>query len=159
MTCSQANTEYVKQLGATHVIDYQIQDVVKEVMGLTSGKGVDVALDCVGGDSELFCASALKFDGEMVELVETANLTHYEQAKARGVSVHQLSLGAGYNNGEPGRESILQAGLSFNKLLNQGSIQAPQIKTIPLSQAGKALIELRNKCTVGKVVVMFEDNH
>lgn len=159
VTCSQANTEYVKQLGATHVIDYQTQDVVKEVMAITAHIGVDIALDCVGGDSELFCANALKFDGEMVELVETADLTRYNQAKARGVSVHQLSLGAGYNNGDLGCESILQAGKSFNKLLNQGIIQAPQIKTIPLSQAGNVLIEMRNKRTVGKVVVMFEDNH
>ncbi|GEA51864.1 oxidoreductase [Vibrio inusitatus NBRC 102082] len=155
VTCSQGNSNYVKQLGATHVIDYHTQDVVKEVMAITYNKGVNVALDCVGGESELLCANSLQFDGEMVELVETADLTRYQQAKARGVSVHQLSLGAGYNHGKSGLKSILNAGESFSKLLNQGHIQAPKITTIPLSQAGDRLVEMRNQRTVGKVVVEF----
>ncbi|MFM2577376.1 zinc-binding dehydrogenase [Vibrio fortis] len=154
-TCSAKNIDYVKQLGATHVIDYQTQDVLEEVKKITLSKGVDVALDCVGGRSELLCANALQFDGEMVELVETADLTLYKDAKARGITVHQLSLGAGYTHGDLGRQSILNAGLSFNKLLNSKYIQPPRIKTIPLYESAEALMKLRDKRTVGKVVITF----
>ncbi|GEM79080.1 zinc-binding dehydrogenase [Vibrio superstes] len=157
VSCSKGNSQYVKQLGATHVIDYHTQDVVKEVMTITGHKGVNVALDCVGGESELFCANSLQFDGAMVELVETADLTRYQQAKARGLSVHQLSLGAGYNNGQSGLRSILNAGEGFNKLLDQNRIQAPYITSISLSQAGDKLLEMRNQRTVGKVVVILEN--
>ncbi|MGR5287718.1 zinc-binding dehydrogenase [Vibrio maritimus] len=152
-TCSEKNADYVRQLGATHIIDYQNQDVVAEVMAITASQGVDIALDCVGAQSELYCANSLKFDGEMVELVETADLNRYLQAKARGVTVHQLSLGAGYNHGSAGRDSIRRAGESFNKLLEQGDLTPPKITTIPLEEAASALMEIRNQRTVGKILV------
>jgi len=34
-TCSGRNIDYVRSLGATHIIDYQAQDVVKEIMAIT----------------------------------------------------------------------------------------------------------------------------
>ncbi|MGR5177471.1 zinc-binding dehydrogenase [Vibrio mediterranei] len=158
-TCSEKNSDYVKQLGATHAINYQNKDVVDEIMKITANEGVNIALDCVGGESERFCADALEFDGEMVELVETANLKQYHQAKARGISVHQLSLGAGYGNGSKGRQSILKAGQSFNQLLNQSVLSAPRIQTITLEQAAEALIEMRKQRTVGKIVVVFPESN
>ncbi|SEG37925.1 zinc-binding dehydrogenase [Vibrio hangzhouensis] len=156
-TCSEKNSDYVKQLGATHAINYQNENVVDEIMKITANEGVNIALDCVGAESERFCADALEFEGEMVELVETANLTQYHQAKARGLTVHQLSFGAGYANGPKGRDSILKAGLSFSELLSQGALNVPQIKTIALDQAGEALIEMRKQRTVGKIVVVFPE--
>ena len=42
-TCSQANHEAVRQLGATHTIDYRSSDVVAEVMKITQDQGVDIA--------------------------------------------------------------------------------------------------------------------
>ena len=156
-TCSGRNIDYVRSLGATHIIDYQAQDVVKEIMAITHGSGVNIALDCVGGESEFYCAETLEFDGEMVELVGTADLNQYRQAKARGIGVHQLSLGAGYNNSIKGRNSILKAGESFNLLLNQNAIKPPHIQTIDLEQAAQALMEMRKQRTVGKIVVMFPE--
>jgi NADPH2:quinone reductase len=49
-TASAANSEYVEELGADLVIDYQKEDFVKAVMEATSGQGVDVVLDTVGGE-------------------------------------------------------------------------------------------------------------
>ena len=70
-TASTAKHSYVKKLGATHVIDYRSDDVAEQIMNLTDGLGVDVALDCVGGDNDLLAASVLGFEGQMVELVKT----------------------------------------------------------------------------------------
>ena len=155
-SCSQRNIGYAKRLGATHVIDYENQNIINQLRIITKGNGVNVALDCVGGGSELYCANALQFEGQMVELVETANLKSYHQAKARGLTVHQISFGAGYKNGVQGRQSIQDAGNAFNKLLNEGHIQAPQIQKITLEQAADALKEMRGQRTVGKVVVMLK---
>lgn len=41
---------FCKQLGADHVINYRDQDYVAEVMAHTSGAGVNLVLDMVGGD-------------------------------------------------------------------------------------------------------------
>ncbi len=46
-------------LGADHLIDYQVEDVVEQVKALTNGRGVDLVLDMAGGDP-LFGACAFK---------------------------------------------------------------------------------------------------
>ncbi|KAN0042718.1 hypothetical protein ACTA71_012641 [Dictyostelium dimigraforme] len=51
LTSSQEKEEKVKQLGATHVINYRkYPDWQNNVMELTNGKGVDHVVDVVGGD-------------------------------------------------------------------------------------------------------------
>ena len=37
-------------IGAAHAIDYRTRDFVEEVARITSGKGVDIVLDMIGGD-------------------------------------------------------------------------------------------------------------
>jgi synaptic vesicle membrane protein VAT-1 len=50
-TASPRKHERLRQLGVAHCIDYTSQDFQPEVMRLTGGRGVDVALDAVGGRS------------------------------------------------------------------------------------------------------------
>jgi NADPH:quinone reductase-like Zn-dependent oxidoreductase len=152
-SCSEKNHDYVKDLGATHVIDYQHSDIVKEIMQITEGKGVEVALDCVGGDNDIIAATALAFEGEMVELVQTVRPSEYPDAFLRGLSFHQLSLGSGHVNQDSGRNSILEAGTAFNQLLESGHIRVPALEVIELDQAAQALKDIRNQRTVGKIVV------
>lgn len=37
-----------RRLGATHVVDFKNGDVVEQIMGLTDGRGVDVAIEALG---------------------------------------------------------------------------------------------------------------
>lgn len=50
-TASPSKHARLRELGVAHCIDYTSQDFEPEVMRLTGGKGVDVALDAVGGKS------------------------------------------------------------------------------------------------------------
>jgi len=50
-TASAGKHERLVQMGVEHCIDYRNQDFEDEVRRLTDGKGVDVALDAVGGKS------------------------------------------------------------------------------------------------------------
>jgi NADPH:quinone reductase-like Zn-dependent oxidoreductase len=47
-TASASKHEAIRALGADHTIDYRTQDVKKEVMRITQGRGVDVVLDALG---------------------------------------------------------------------------------------------------------------
>lgn len=152
-TCSEKNHAYVEQLGATHCIDYLNQNVRQEVMAITEGKGVDVALDCVGGDNDILCSEVLGYQGQMVELVQNVRPELYSDIFLRGLSFHQLSLGSGHVNGRKGRNSIVSAGNAFNLLLDQGEILVPQLQIISLDDAAEAIMGIREQRTVGKIVI------
>ncbi|MDB1125354.1 zinc-binding dehydrogenase [Vibrio algarum] len=152
-TSSESKHSYVKSLGATHVIDYRTQDVIEEVMKITGDLGVEYSLDCVGGENVFICAKVLGFEGEMVELVDVVNPTLIPDAKANGLSFHQLSLGSGHINGDKGRSAIVNTGLAVSKLLEKGQVHVPELQVISLSEVPNMLKEMRNQKTLGKVVV------
>ena len=152
-SCSEKNHEFVEDLGATHVLDYNKVDIQAEIMAITGNKGVDAALDCVGGDNDILCASVLGFEGEMCELVRTLRPESYPAAFAKGLSFHQLSLGSGHGHGDYGRNTLVRAGEVFGQLLSNGNVRVPELKTISLEEAPEKLIEMRQQRTVGKVVI------
>ncbi len=50
-TASASKHERLREVGVAHCIDYRTQDFEAEVRRITGGKGVQIALDAVGGDS------------------------------------------------------------------------------------------------------------
>lgn len=152
-SCSAKNHDYVRDLGATHVVDYNDGNVAEQILAITDGKGVEVALDCVGGDNDIIAASVLAYEGEMVELVQTVRPGEYADAFLRGLSFHQMSLGSGHVNDVPGQATITDAGEQFNQLLESGHIRVPALEVIDLDAAADALKDIRNQRTVGKIVV------
>jgi NADPH2:quinone reductase len=50
-TASPDKHQVVRALGADHVIDYRSADVAADVLRLTDGRGADLVLESVGGDT------------------------------------------------------------------------------------------------------------
>jgi NADPH:quinone reductase-like Zn-dependent oxidoreductase len=50
-TASAGKHERLREMGVSACIDYRTQDFLEEVRQLTDGRGVDIALDSVGGES------------------------------------------------------------------------------------------------------------
>ncbi len=50
-TASKGKHERLRSLGVVHCIDYTTQDFEEEVKTYTKGRGVDIVLDAVGGES------------------------------------------------------------------------------------------------------------
>lgn len=50
-TASASKHERLRELGVAHCIDYRTKDFEVEVMRITEGRGVDIILDAVGGES------------------------------------------------------------------------------------------------------------
>ena len=152
-TCSAANSTYVTGLGATHVIDYRKEDVVSRVLDITDQQGVAVGLDTVGPDNDILVANSLAFEGQMVELVDTIRPIEYQDAFMKGLSFHQLSLGAGHRAGPSAKAALTHAGRKFSELLEQGEISVPELKIVDLDQVGDALQAILKQRTVGKIVM------
>jgi NADPH2:quinone reductase len=65
---SAAKCDAARALGADHAIDYKAQDFAAEVLALTSGRGVDLVLDMVGGDYIPRNIKCLADDGRHVSI-------------------------------------------------------------------------------------------
>jgi NADPH2:quinone reductase len=154
-TCSAKNREYVLNLGATHVIDYQSEAIVARVLEITGERGVTLGLDTVGPDQDLVVANALAYEGQMVELVGIVRPAEYQEAFQKGLGFHQLSLGSGHRYGKSAQETLVAAGRAFSTLVEQGMIKVTLSKTISLEQVAPALDELLKQRTVGKIVMLL----
>ncbi|MDH3444610.1 MAG: zinc-binding dehydrogenase [Deltaproteobacteria bacterium] len=69
---SDQKLEKAKLLGAEHGINYTQTDFAKEVRRLTGKRGVDVVVDCVGGDSWIKSLASLAKGGRLVTCGATA---------------------------------------------------------------------------------------
>ena len=69
---SDEKLEKAKTLGAEHGINYKNADFAKEVRRLTGKRGVDVVVDCVGGDGWVKSLASLAKGGRLVTCGATA---------------------------------------------------------------------------------------
>jgi len=69
---SDEKLELAKNWGADHGINYLRSDFAKEVRALTGKRGVDVVVDCVGGESWVKSLAALARGGRLVTCGATA---------------------------------------------------------------------------------------
>lgn len=64
-TASARNHEYVRSLGADHVIDYSTEDVKEKVMELTNGRGVDAVLVTVSKENSTESLDMIAYNGHI----------------------------------------------------------------------------------------------
>jgi threonine dehydrogenase-like Zn-dependent dehydrogenase len=87
-----ARIEMAKRLGADHVVDFRKGDVVSEILHLTDGRGVDVAIEALGTQAT-FAASlrVLRPGGTLSSLgVYSGDLTIPLDAFAAGLGDHKI---------------------------------------------------------------------
>lgn len=78
---------FVRGLGAEYVIDHRAGDFVEGVSDWTGGRGVDLVLDCVGGETFQRSIAATAHYGTMVTLLEPATDTDWKEARNRNLRI------------------------------------------------------------------------
>ncbi len=153
-TASASKHEVVRRLGADHVIDYRTADLAAEVRQLSGGKGVDVVLESVGG--ETFAKSlevAKRVTGKVVVYgvaggeasVSNWDLNFTHQVHVIGLHIGVLSQQA------PDLFAELMSELA--QLISIG-VYPPGAPTVyDLADGPKALAELEARATVGKIAL------
>jgi NADPH:quinone reductase-like Zn-dependent oxidoreductase len=114
-TCSAANTDYVKKLGADHVIDYNAQDFTKVV------KDCDAVFDTVGGDVTQRSFAVLRPGGRAAFIGSGPTAPASPRPDVE-------SLRPKVGRDRPHLERIVQ-------LVTSGAVKLPEIKTYKLSEA------------------------
>ncbi|KAJ9473327.1 2-haloacrylate reductase [Diplonema papillatum] len=89
-TCSSYNTEYAKKQGAHYVLDYTSDDISKEVLSITKGRGVDYVLDTVSSESATANVALLCIGGQICSTNGTVQ--HSKDFIGKGLSIHYINL-------------------------------------------------------------------
>eukprot|EP01124_Arcella_intermedia_P026210 TRINITY_DN4867_c0_g2_i1.p1 TRINITY_DN4867_c0_g2~~TRINITY_DN4867_c0_g2_i1.p1 ORF type:complete len:201 (+),score=63.53 TRINITY_DN4867_c0_g2_i1:405-1007(+) len=152
-TASPNNHNFVRQLGADHVIDYQHEDVKQKVLELTQGRGASVILDTVSSESASEGLGYLGFGGHLLCVGGLPDFSVIVPFK-RAPSVHEIALGAAYRSGD--LEALKDLGRMSQELLHlvEKKKLLPKVtKTISLEEVPQALKELLARHVTGKIVV------
>ncbi len=141
---SDAKLEMARNHGADHGINYRNADFVKEVRALTGKRGVDVVVECVGGESCAKSLAALAKGGRLVTCGATAGA--FPQTNIRRIFWNHLSIFG----------STLGSRQEFQRLLSFCSASGirPIIDQVfPLKETAAAQQRLEEGKQFGKIVL------
>ena len=151
---SRDKTHACEKLGATRGIDYKHEDFVKVVKDATSGRGVDVILDMIGGDYIQRNISALAVDGRLVYIA-------FLRGPQAELNLLPLMLKRAWITGSTLRarpveqKGAIAAALRRQvwPLLDQGKVKPQIFKTFPLAEAAEAHRLMESSAHIGKIVL------
>ena len=145
--------DYAAANGADHLINYEAANWRDEVKEITSGKGVDVVYDPVGGDYSEPAFRSIAWRGRYLVIGFAAGdipALPLNLALLKGASIVGVFWGS-FVAREPS-ESARNFG-EIAQLMASGDLQAPISATYPLSEVTTALGDLAERRAVGKVVL------
>ncbi|KAM0716557.1 hypothetical protein Q7P37_008002 [Cladosporium fusiforme] len=151
-SCSGANVELCKSLGADVVIDYRTQNVIEALT--RSGQQFDLLIDNVFNGADLYWASHkyLKPTGVYVTIAGSAELSVVKNILS--IFLWPKALGGGQRKFQfvtVGSNAAQYAELG--RWLAEGKIKAVIEEEFSLAEAGKAYERLKTGRTRGKLVV------
>ncbi len=139
-TASAKNHDYVRSLGADHVVDYTKGDTVAAVRCWSDA--IDVVFDCAGGQSLAEGWEVVKSGGRLVSIVDTPS---EEQAKTKEVRASFVFV-------SPNGEELAQIGA----LIDEGKVRVPHLQVKSVQEAATALDENQNRHVRGKVALKID---
>jgi NADPH:quinone reductase-like Zn-dependent oxidoreductase len=145
---SDQKLEQARNCGADHGINYRKSDFAKEAMTLTGGRGVDITLDCVAGESWQKSLTALTRGGRLVTCGATAGglaETDLSLIFTKHLQIFGSTLGS--------REEFRQV-IQF---INAAQIKPIIDRTFSLAEAAAAQRRMEEGKQFGKIVLSCSD--
>jgi NADPH2:quinone reductase len=144
----------VKQLGAEQVFTYRDSDFVKDAMEWTAGRGVDVILDTIGGETFRKSLGAAATYGQVVTLLDPGNDVEWKEARNRNLGIHfTLMLTPMLQDLPEARKHQGDILKQSAELIETGALKTLVSKTLPLADAAKAHELIEGGHVQGKIVL------
>jgi putative PIG3 family NAD(P)H quinone oxidoreductase len=141
-------------LGATRAINYREQDFVAAVRDATNGRGVDVALDMIGGSYTARNIACLAMDGRLVQIATMGGAT--ADVPLGQIMAKRLTLTGSLLRPRSAHEKgAIAAALESEiwPLVATGRIKPIVDRVFPLADAAAAHRYLESGDAIGKVVL------
>jgi NADPH:quinone reductase-like Zn-dependent oxidoreductase len=143
-TGSPEKADRLKRLGVDHVLNYREENVPARVKELTNGLGVDLVLECVGGEMLPMGMRCLRMDGTLVAAA---------QHGGRYATIDLDLLYRGEINIRGARASTRRDQGVVLALAGEGRIDPVIDRVLPLSQAAEAHRVMERQEQFGKIVL------
>lgn len=155
---SEKKAGLAQGLDAEKIINYTEQDFVAETLAWTDGKGVDVVLDTVGGETFLRSLNAVRVGGKVVSLLATPlAAADVQLARLRNLSLcYELML-------TPQVMKLHDERVRQRKILEQcallvgaGQLGVLVSYALPLAEAQQAHRLIEQGSVMGKIILTIE---
>ncbi|XGV94750.1 MAG: zinc-binding alcohol dehydrogenase family protein [Leptolyngbya sp. BL-A-14] len=150
-TSSAAKRQQAIALGVEACFNYREQDVIQAVQAWTTGKGVDLVLDAVGGDLIQQSLSCLTKRGRLLS-IGIVKGNHFSVDAVAFLSNEQILMGVSAGQLSPGERYRIF--LELVKLIQIGKLEVLIDRTFPLAQAVDAHRFVESHEQFGKVVLL-----
>jgi len=150
-TASAHNHDFVKSLGADHAIDYNNEHVVKTIMAITNGRGIDRVLGAVDVNTANEGIEVLKFRGGIacVAGMPTFNDATFAGAK----SVHNIAYGGAHPSANRAAQfDLARMAEEMIALVAEKKIDPMIEQVITLDQIPEGLAQLQSRHVKGKII-------
>ena len=141
-------------LGATRAVNYRDEDFVAALRDATSGRGVDVILDMVGGEYVARNLSTLAEDGRLVQIA----VLHGSKVTVDAALImrRRLTFTGSTLRPRPVVEKARIASALEREVwpwLASGLVRPQIYRTLPLAQAAEAHALMESSSHIGKIVL------
>ncbi|SDF54159.1 NADPH:quinone reductase [Dyadobacter soli] len=126
-TARKVHHQFLLELGADHVIDYENENYIDAIQQLTSGNGVDVVIDTLGGNTLSDSGLVLSQLGQVVTLVDIEKPQNLIHAWGKNATYHFVFT-------RQSRNKLNE----LTKLVESGKLRPVVNKVFPLSEIGQA---------------------
>lgn len=144
-TCRPANDSLVRELGASHTIDYKTTDFVAETLSLTEGRGVDIVIDTVGGETFQRSMECLASGGRLVSIVDHDQPHNLLNAYGKNAALHFV-----FTSPDPTRLATIAT------LVERGQLRPIVGAELPLQEAAEAHRRIESGGVRGKMVLRVD---
>ncbi len=150
---SDEKLDRLKALGLDHGINYATEDFVKRTNELTESRGVDVALDSVGGQNLVDSVGVLAYRGRLVSVGVSSRAGSAIEAQSlwtRNNSLHGVFLGGAILPEYPRIHTMIGDML---QRVASGGLKVEIDRSFPLADAAAAHAYVESRKAFGRVVI------
>jgi NADPH2:quinone reductase len=153
----ERKAELVTRLGADLAILYRQADFVEATLQWTDGRGVDIALDTVGGATLNRSVELVRPYGDLVTILQPEGDFPWKEARLRNLRIGlELMLIPELRELSESQRHQTQILERCAELLGEGSLEIHVSRTFPLEAAAEAHRLVQQGSMLGKCVLVVE---
>lgn len=141
-----------QSLGAEQVINYGTENLKQRCKALTDGQGVNVVMDCVGGDYAEAALRAIAWEGRFLVIGFTAGVPAMplNLALLKSCQIIGVFLGAQLQRNPEFKHLLLSELIVYE---SSGKLHPVISKRYPLEEAPLALRDMLDRKAVGRIII------